>query len=73
MNTQWLLARTPPGGLPVADDFRLIETPIPSPGANQMLTRTIYLSLDPYQWGRRRSSLETAGEVLSRSHRFAGG
>ena len=63
MNTQWLLARTPPGGLPVDDDFRLTETPIPSPGANQMLTRTIYLSLDPYQWGRRRSGLETAGEV----------
>ena len=63
MNTQWLLARTPPGGLPVDDDFRLLETPIPSPGANQMLTRTIYLSLDPYQWGRRRSGLEAAGEV----------
>ena len=63
MNTQWLLARTPPGGLPVDDDFRLTETPIPSPGANQMLTRTIYLSLDPYQWGRRRSGLEAVGEV----------
>ncbi len=63
MNTQWLLARTPPDGLPVGDDFRLTETPIPSPGANQMLTRTIYLSLDPYQWGRRRSGLEAVGEV----------
>ena len=63
MNTQWLLARTPPGGLPVDDDFRLTETPTPSPGANQMLTRTIYLSLDPYQWGRRRSGLEAVGEV----------
>ena len=63
MNTQWLLARTPPGGLPVDDDFRLVETPIPSPGANQMLTRTIYLSLDPYQWGRRRGGLEAVGEV----------
>ena len=63
MNTQWLLARTPPGGLPVDDDFRLTETPIPSPGANQMLTRTIYLSLDPYQWGRRRSGLEAVGEA----------
>jgi NADPH-dependent curcumin reductase CurA len=28
-----------------------------------MLTRTIYLSLDPYQWGRRRSGLEAVGEV----------
>ena len=37
--------------------------PYPSPGANQMLTRTIYLSLDPYQWGRRRNGLEAAGEV----------
>ena len=37
--------------------------PVPSPGANQMLTRTIYLSLDPYQWGRRRGGLEAAGEV----------
>ena len=63
MNTQWLLARTPPGGLPVDDDFRLVETPIPGPGANQMLTRTIYLSLDPYQWGRRRGGLEAVGEV----------
>ena len=73
MNTQWLLARTPPGGLPVDDDFRLTETPIPSPGANQMLTRTIYLSLDPYQWGRRRSGLGNCRRGLSRSHRFAGG
>jgi NADPH-dependent curcumin reductase CurA len=63
MNKQWILARTPPGGLPTDDDFRLVETPIPEPGPNQMLTRTIYLSLDPYQWGRRRSGLEAPGEV----------
>lgn len=28
-----------------------------------MLTRTIYLSLDPYQWGRRRSGAESVGDV----------
>lgn len=28
-----------------------------------MLTRTIYLSLDPYQWGRRRSGTEKVGDV----------
>ncbi len=28
-----------------------------------MLTRTIYLSLDPYQWGRRRGGVEAVGEV----------
>jgi len=63
MNQQWLLARTPPAGLPTNEDFTFIETPIPEPGPNQMLTRTIYLSLDPYQWGRRRSGLEAVGEV----------
>jgi NADPH-dependent curcumin reductase len=63
MNTQWLLARTPPGGLPTDDDFRLVETPLPEPGPRQMLTRTIYLSLDPYQWGRRRSGLEAVDDV----------
>lgn len=63
MNKQWLLARTPPGGLPADDDFTLVETPIPEPGPRQMLTRTIYLSLDPYQWGRRRSGAEAVGDV----------
>lgn len=63
MNTQWLLARTPPGHLPEEADFTLTRTPIPDPGPGQMLTRTIYLSLDPYQWGRRKSGVETVGEV----------
>jgi NADPH-dependent curcumin reductase CurA len=63
MNQQWILARTPAAGLPTDADFKLIETPIPEPGPHQMLTRTIYLSLDPYQWGRRRSGLEAVGEV----------
>jgi hypothetical protein len=63
MNKQWILARRPPEALPTAEDFELVETPIPEPGPNQMLTRTIYLSLDPYQWGRRRSGVEAVGEV----------
>ena len=63
MNTQWLLARRPPGGLPADDDLRMVQTPILEPGPNQMLTRTIYLSLDPYQWGRRRSGQEAVGDV----------
>jgi hypothetical protein len=63
MNRQWILARTPPGSLPTDEDFALVETPMPEPGINQMLTRTIYLSLDPYQWGRKRSGVEKPGEV----------
>ncbi|MBM3222226.1 MAG: NADP-dependent oxidoreductase [Candidatus Tectomicrobia bacterium] len=63
MNQQWTLARTPTDGLPTDDDFRWGTRPIPVPGPRQMLTRTIYLSLDPYQWGRRRSGVEAVGDV----------
>ena len=62
-NQRWTLARTPPGGWPVPDDFAWSEAPIPSPAPGQMLTRTLYLSLDPYQWARRRSGVEAVGEV----------
>jgi NADPH-dependent curcumin reductase CurA len=41
-----------PEGAPTDDDFRLEESPLPEPGAGQMLCRTIYLSLDPYMRGR---------------------
>ena len=63
MNTQWLLARRPVDGSPTDGDFRMVETHIPEPGPNQMLTRTIYLSLDPYQWGRWRSASDVVDEV----------
>ena len=62
-NAQWILARRPVDGSPVDDDFRLVETRIPEPGPNQMLTRTIYLSLDPYQWGRWRGASNSIGRV----------
>lgn len=63
MNHQWLLARRPPGRLPTDDDFRWTESAMPVPGPGQMLTRTLYLSLDPYQWGRRLSGVEDVGDV----------
>ena len=62
-NQQWLLARTPPEGWPTDGDFRWHSEPVPEPGAGQCLTRTVYLSLDPYQWGRRRSGTEQPGDV----------
>lgn len=62
-NPQWRLARVPQEGWPVTDDFAWVTEDAPTPAANQMLTRTIYLSMDPYQWGRRRSGIEAPGDV----------
>ncbi len=62
-NEVWRLARKPPAGWPVAEDFRWQLEDIPEPGPDQMLTRTLYLSLDPYQWGRRRSGAEQPGDI----------
>ncbi|MBY9067533.1 NADP-dependent oxidoreductase [Hyphomonas sp. WL0036] len=63
INPHWVLARTPPEGWPSDADFAWREAPAPSPQPGQMLTRTVYLSLDPYQWGRRRRGVEQPGEV----------
>jgi NADPH-dependent curcumin reductase CurA len=46
-----VLARRPQGN-PRPEDFRLEETPLPSPGDGEALCRTIWLSLDPYMRGR---------------------
>ncbi|MEO3432464.1 NADP-dependent oxidoreductase [Inquilinus sp. CAU 1745] len=37
-----------PQGAPTPQDFRIEETPVPTPGDGQVLLRTLYLSLDPY-------------------------
>ena len=50
-NRQMLLKRRP-NGLPVPEDFELVENPLPEPGDSEVLLRGIYLSLDPYMRGR---------------------
>ena len=40
-----------PEGLPLPENFRLEECPISRPAEDQILCRTIYLSLDPYMRG----------------------
>jgi NADPH-dependent curcumin reductase CurA len=62
-NEVWRLARKPPAGWPVTEDFRWQLEDTPEPGPDQMLTRTLYLSLDPYQWGRRCSGAEQPGDI----------
>ena len=47
-----VLLKRRPVGEPRVEDFEIEEAPLPEPGADQVLLRTIYLSLDPYMRGR---------------------
>ena len=62
MNRRILLARRP-WGAPVPDDFRLVEEPLPAPGAGEVLCRTVWLSLDPYMRGRMNEGPSYAANV----------
>ena len=85
LNRQLLLASRPVAE-PSADNFRLVESPIPALEDGQVLVRHHFLSLDPYMRGRMSEAKSyaapqplnevmiggTVGEVIeSRSPRFA--
>ena len=71
-----------PRGEPDASDFEVIEDAIPAPGPGEIVTRTIWLSIDPYMRGRLREEQtyavaiqigevmtgETVGEVIASNH-----
>jgi NADPH-dependent curcumin reductase CurA len=57
----WTLSGKPLGPWPEAGTFVLREGPVPQPAAGQALTRTIYISLDPYQWGYKKRGVEAPG------------
>jgi NADPH-dependent curcumin reductase CurA len=52
-----------PTGEPKDSDFRLEESPIPSPAAGEVLLRALYLSLDPYMRGRMNAAKSYAAPV----------
>lgn len=52
-----------PKGEPQDENFRLEAEGIPSPGDDQVLLRTIYLSLDPYMRGRMNAGPSYAAPV----------
>jgi len=60
-NRYWTLADKPVPNWPAPDTFVLNDAPLPSPQDGQALTRTIYISLDPYQWGYKRRGTEPKG------------
>ncbi len=55
INRQIHLASRPTGE-PTADNFKLVETPVPDLADGQVLVRNHYLSLDPYMRGRMSES-----------------
>ena len=59
-----------PNGLPDAKTLQLEHSEVPTPGADQVLLRTRYLSLDPYMRGRMNDAKSYAepvklGEVMT--------
>jgi NADPH-dependent curcumin reductase CurA len=74
-----VVLRSRPTGEPRAEDFEIVTDNIPVPDAGEVVTRTIWLSLDPYMRGRlsdRKSYAtpvqigetmtgETVGEVIA--------
>ena len=63
MNRYWTLAAKPTGGLPTPETFVMRDGPVPAPGPGQALSRTIYVSLDPYQWGYKTRGVDAPGAV----------
>ncbi|HUW36227.1 MAG TPA: NADP-dependent oxidoreductase [Rhodocyclaceae bacterium] len=62
MNLQVLLASRPTGWVEEGN-FSIVETPVPEPGAGQVLVRNHYLSLDPYMRGRMNDAKSYAAPV----------
>jgi NADPH-dependent curcumin reductase CurA len=55
INRQWLLASRPAGEFDESA-FEMIETPMPQPGADEILVHNIWLSVDPYMRGRMKDT-----------------
>ena len=71
VNRQVTLAARPVG-YPEVSDFDLVYSPLPSPGAGDVLVRSIYLSLDPYMRGRM-SDAESYARPLAIGEVMTGG
>ncbi|HSF22586.1 MAG TPA: NADP-dependent oxidoreductase [Blastocatellia bacterium] len=62
INRQITLAARPIG-FPKDSDFKLVESPAPTPKDGEFLVRTIYMSVDPYMRGRMNDSASYAAPV----------
>jgi len=51
ISREWHLTRRP-HGIPVDEDFALVDVELPAPGDGEILVRNSFLSVDPYMRGR---------------------
>jgi NADPH-dependent curcumin reductase CurA len=70
-NRQILFASYPDGE-PKPENFRLVESAVPTPGRGQILLRNKYLSLDPYMRGRM-STARSYAKGFEIGHPLGGG
>ncbi|MBV9541708.1 MAG: NADP-dependent oxidoreductase [Alphaproteobacteria bacterium] len=61
MNRYWTISDRPVPAWPDDGTFTLHNGALPKHAEGQALTRTIYISLDPYQWGYKRRGTEPKG------------
>jgi NADPH-dependent curcumin reductase CurA len=88
LRNRQIVLKSRPSGPPTLENFALVESPTPEPADGQVLTRTLFLSLDPYMRGRMNEGRsyappvplggvmvgQTVGRVISsRDGRFATG
>ncbi len=63
MNARSVVLRRRPVGAVTEGDFEIIETPVPQPGPGEVVTRTLFLSIDPYMRGRLSEAKSYAAPV----------
>src|SRR5260370_16949584 len=67
-----VLLKSRPQGEPTHDNFDVVDSPIPEPKDGEYLSRTIWMSLDPYMRGRMAETKGYAANVNLGDPRVAG-
>lgn len=62
-NRRIVLAERPRYWMPTFNCFRLESGPVPEPGSGEVLLRTLWLSLEPYMYGRMKRASSQAEPV----------
>jgi NADPH-dependent curcumin reductase CurA len=72
INNTKIVLKSRPVGMPADSDFDIVSVPQPRPGSDEMLLKTLWLSLDPYMRGRM-SDRESYAKPLELGDVITGG